>query len=183
MSACDRAARRTLPTLPSPIAALALAESVVSGLVARHAYAEALPAAVPLTLTFIFLVPMAAGYRGVASSDRARIGVLTPWTALLMGMAAGVAAGATGLLCVVLLMPVLMLMALIGGALACGVHAVRRAAVRLPHLWARAASSPRRGPREALDPPAAVAYPRADVDRPGVQGGEVWKEIILRTPR
>ena len=152
MSACDFGEGR-VPALPSPIAVLAVVESVVYGLVARHAYDQALPAAVPLTLTFIFLVPMAAGYRSVALADRARVGVLTPWTAVLMVLAAGVAGGGVGLLCVMLLMPVLMLMALLGGALACGVRAVQGVAVRVPHRFARAASSPRRGARRALVPP------------------------------
>ena len=87
MSACDPGERR-FPALPSPLAGLAVVESVVYGLTTRHAYDQALPAAVPLTLTFIFLVPMAAGYRSVASSDEPRLGVLTPWTAILMVLAA-----------------------------------------------------------------------------------------------
>ena len=64
------------------------------------------------------------------------------------------------MLCFTLLMPVLMLMALLGGALACGVRAVHRAAVRVPHLLA----------------------PRTEVVR-HAQAREAWQQIIIHTPR
>lgn len=169
------------PMLPSPFAGLAVVESVAYGLVARHAYAEALPVAVPITLTFIFLVPMAAGYRFVASSDERRVGLLTPWTAILMMLAAAVALGGAGLVVVLLLMPVFMLMALIGGALASLVRAVRCAAMRVPALIVRTAASPHRAGGSALV--RLSPLPNTRTDRvPRVEPRDTWQQIIIRTP-
>ncbi len=61
---------------------------------------------------------MAIGYRSVSSSDERQVGVLTPAAALLMMLAAGIAHGWAGVGFVLVLTPLFMVMALLGGALA-----------------------------------------------------------------
>lgn len=117
---------------PRPVAVLAVLESVFFGLVTRHAYDEGLPAAVPLTFTLLLVVPMVAGYRTVTSGD-ADAGLLAPSAFLLMLLAAAVAQGWVAVLCLVILSPLLVMLALLGGALAALVRAVRRLIALLSH--------------------------------------------------
>lgn len=115
---------------PRPVAVLAVLESGFFGLVTRHAYAEGLPAAVPLTVTLLLAVPMVVGYRTVALGE-ADAGLLAPSAFLLMLLAAAVAQGWVAVLCLVILSPVLVMLALLGGALAAFVRVVRRGAALL----------------------------------------------------
>jgi hypothetical protein len=158
---------------PRPVVVLAVVEAVVCGLLARHQ--EAIPAA-------LFVVPMVVGYRTVARSDEWRLGLLTPSAALLMMLTAGIAQGWAGVLFVVLLMPIFMATALMGGVLASLVRDIRDAAERMAARLARRAAS-LRGEAGGESVPRA-ASPRADGDRirPVAEPREAWQQIIIRTP-
>jgi hypothetical protein len=115
--------------LTRPVAVLAILESVLYGLVARLAFEGELPIAVPMTFTFIFLVPMAVGYLGVASrADDPRTGpsVPIPFASALMALTVLLAAGVKGLICAILMSPVFFVMAVLGSALATQVRKARR---------------------------------------------------------
>lgn len=127
------------PLRPRPVVVAAVMESVGYGLMARHAYAEGLPVAMPLTLGFIFLVPAIAGYRTATGSDEPRVATLTPAAMLLMVLAAAVALGGPGIVSALVLMPFFMLMALLGGALGLGLRGACDAAVHAAQRLARAA--------------------------------------------
>lgn len=100
---------------PSMLAgALALAESVACGLVGRYAPH---PATVPLILTYVFVVPVAAGFLRVAVEGR-RVGMLSPRRVALMTLAAVIAWGSDGVFCMLITLPVLAMLALGGGWLA-----------------------------------------------------------------
>jgi hypothetical protein len=162
MSAPSDAYEAERPLRPRPVAVAAVVESVAYGLAARRAYDEALPTAVPLTLAFIFLVPAIVGYRMAIGSDEPRVATLTPAAALLMVLAAGVALGGPGVAGAVVLMPLFMLMALLGGVLALMVREACRTALRIARRLARATRSLRAS---------------RDVDR-----REAWRQVIIRTP-
>lgn len=115
--------------LTRPVVVLAVLESVLYGLVARLAFDEQLPIAVPMTFTFIFLVPMAVGYLSVAArADEPRTGpsLLIPFAAALMVLTVVLAVGVEGLICVVMIAPVFFVMAVLGGAVATLVRKRRR---------------------------------------------------------
>jgi hypothetical protein len=116
------AAGFTMP--PKRIAMLAVLESVLYGLVARHAYDEGLTLAVPLTFVFFLLLPMAEGCRSVASSEAA-VGSLSPFASARMLLTGAVFGGVLGLVCVLALLPFALLMALLGGIPASLVQGVR----------------------------------------------------------
>lgn len=115
--------------MPSPLAVLAVMESTVYGLVTRHAYDEQLPIAVPLTFVFFLLLPMAEGYRCVASGE-ARVGTLSPASVTLMLLTGAAFGDVLGLVCMLVLLPFPLLMALLGGIPASLVHAIRRRRIR-----------------------------------------------------
>lgn len=158
---------------PGPVAVLAVLEAVVYGLLARQV--EAMPAA-------LFVVPLVVGYRTVASSDERRFGVLTPFAAALMMLGAGIAEGWAGVVFVMLLMPLFMLIALLGGALASLVRGICHVAARVAAKLTRTAA-PLRGAADRGSVPRA-ASPRTERDRvrTAAEPGEVWQQIILRTP-
>jgi hypothetical protein len=115
--------------LPRPIAVLAVLESMAYGLVTRHAYDEGLPVAVPLTLGFFLVFPMAEGCRSVASGEE-KVGTLSPVSVTLMLLAGAAFGDVLGMLGVLVLLPFLMLMALIGGIPASVVLTIRRRRIR-----------------------------------------------------
>lgn len=160
---CDTDTGERLPLRSRLLLLLPVAEAITFGLVARHAYDEGTRAAVWLTLTFLFLVPMAAGYQRVALSDEPRVGALTPSAFMLMLLTAGVAQSGPGVAAVVLLAPMFMLMALIGGVLALLVRALRRVALRVAGLITRGGADPRTTWRRILPHPAFA--PRAEAGR------------------
>lgn len=106
-----------------------LVGAVAYGLVARLAFGESLPIAVPMTFTFIFLVPMAVGYLAVAGAPgeerRALRAVVLPLAASLMLLVTVLAVGVEGMICVVMMTPVFLVMAVAGGALALIVRLIR----------------------------------------------------------
>src|SRR5688500_10006108 len=111
--------------------------AVVYGLAARLAFSESLPIAVPMTFTFIFLIPMAVGYlaaTGERGEWRAREAVLFPFTAALMVLITVLAIGVEGLICVVMMLPIFLIMALVGGTLASAVRKVRDRRLRASAL-------------------------------------------------
>lgn len=150
------------PMRPRPVVVLAVAETVLCGLVARHAYEDALPAA-------FFLVPVAVGYRAVAASDERRLGVLTPPAALLMMLGAAIAQGWAGLIFATLWMPFAMVWALMGGGLASLVRAICHGVM---HVAARLAG---RKPRPRAHSPWHRPFPAAGPR-------DAWQQIIIRTP-
>lgn len=160
---------------PRPVAVLAVVEAVVCGLVARHAPEDALPAA-------LFLVPLAVGYQTVASSDERRLGVLTPSAALLMMLGAGIARGWAGVILVLLWTPFAMAWALMGGGLASLVRAICHAAAHGAARLARTAGSRRGGAGGESVPRLARWRVERDRGRTAVGRGEVWQQIIIRTP-
>jgi hypothetical protein len=114
--------------------AATLIGAVAYGLVTRLAFSESLPIAVPMTFTFIFLVPLAVGYVGASAAvpgGRAKI----ESAVLALGAAAMVlitvfAVGVEGMICVVMMTPIFLVMALLGSALAYTVRAVRNRRLR-----------------------------------------------------
>lgn len=124
--------------LTRPVAVLAVLESVLYGLVARLAFDEELPIAVPMTFTFIFVVPMAVGYLSVASrTDEPRTGrsLLLPFASALMVLTAVLAVGVEGMIGVVVMAPVFFVMAVLGGGLATLVRKARRRRMRATALF------------------------------------------------
>lgn len=163
-----------LPVRPSPAAVLAVVESVVCGLVARHAGEEASPAV-------LFLVPVAVGYWTVASSDERHVGLLTPPAALLMMLGAGIAEGWGGVIFVLVLMPVFMLLALLGGALASLVRGICRSAFAHRGTAHPGRGLPARHRRGRTHSPAALSRTGTD-RRPAADPRDAWQQIIIRTP-
>jgi hypothetical protein len=125
--------------MTKPGIALAIVSSVLYGLIARLAFDEKLPIAVPMTFTFIFLVPLAVGYLSVSSSryDDRSFGAVAviPFATALMILATVLAVGMEGMICVVMMAPVFAAMALLGGALALIVRTVRRRWLRSTALF------------------------------------------------
>ncbi|HST59785.1 MAG TPA: hypothetical protein VLK84_13870 [Longimicrobium sp.] len=157
---------------PSPLAVLAVAESVACGLLVRHEDGEA-------ALAALFLVPMVAGYRTVAA-DEHQVGLLPPGTALLLMLGAAVAQGWAAMIFVLVLMPLLMLLALLGGVLASLVRRICRAASRIAETVNPARGVPARRRRGRIHP---AARSRADRDRhPAADPRDAWQQIIIRTP-
>ncbi len=114
--------------------AATLVGAAAYGLLARLAFSESLPIAVPMTFTFIFLVPLAIGYLATAGAPpgqgRARTAVVLPLGAVFMVLAVVLAVGVEGMICVVMMTPVFLLMALLGSTLAVIVRKVRSRRLR-----------------------------------------------------
>lgn len=108
--------------------------------------------------------------------------VETPSAALLMMLAGGVALGAAGVLCVLILMPLFMLMALLGGVLACLVGAIPRAAGDLRAEIARVTAFQRVDRRGSIAPLPLSPPAEAELVRPATRPPEDWRPIIIRTP-
>lgn len=123
---------------PSPVTVIAVLESVIYGLVARHAYDEGLAIAGPMTLGFFLLLPMIEGCRSVASGE-SLVGVLSPSTVMRMLLTGAVFGGILGMIGVLVLLPFTLLMALIGGVPASLVLGFRR--------WRMRAKAPSTGRR------------------------------------
>lgn len=100
--------------MPRPLAVLAVLESMAYGLVTRHAYDEQLPIAAPLTFVFFLLLPMAEGYRSVASGE-AKVGTLSRASVTLMLLTGAAFGDVLGMIGVLVLTPFSLLVALIGG--------------------------------------------------------------------
>jgi hypothetical protein len=180
--------RPTIPDflVPSSVAVLAVLESVFFGLAARLAYDDGRTAAVWMTLIFVSM-PMVLGFESVASG-RERLGFMSPAAYGLMLLTAWVAWGGIGPVAVLILTPMFMTMALLGG----GVAHLLRAMIRFVAWLIRAAASLRDGSwREHV---ARLRAPRAVAEgaptqrvapesvRPPADPGDAWRQIIIRMP-
>lgn len=118
--------------------AATLGGAVAYGLLARLAFSESLPIAVPMTFAFIFLVPLAIGYLATAAAPpgegRARTALALPLGAVFMVLVVVLAVGVEGMICVVMMTPVFLLMALLGSVLAVIVRRVRNRRMRVTAL-------------------------------------------------
>lgn len=180
--------RPTIPDylVPRPVTVLAVLESVFFGLTARHAYDDGRTAAVWMTLTFVSM-PMILGFEAVASG-RERLGLMSPAAFGLMLLTAWVAWGGIGTVAVLILTPMFMMTALLGGAVA---HLLR-GLIRGMAWLIRLASSLRDGtwrehlPRivapRAVTRPVPVPRPVAESVGPAPDPRDAWRQILIRTP-
>ncbi|HEU0301317.1 MAG TPA: hypothetical protein VFR37_17765 [Longimicrobium sp.] len=152
------------------------------GLVARLAFSESLPIAAPMTFAFIFLVPLAVGYLSVAGGPpgerRARESVLLPLGAAFMVLAVVMAIGVEGMICVVMMTPIFLLMALLGSGLALLVRSIRGGRMRSTALLVVLVLPFAAGPVEQRMP--QVQSRRVVENRIRIRAGavEVWRQII-----
>jgi hypothetical protein len=162
--------------------AATLAGAVVYGLVARLAFSDSLPIAVPMTFTFIFLVPLAVGYLAFAGAPpgerRAFHAVLVPLAAAVMVLVTVLAVGVEGLICVVMMAPVFMAMALLGGALAWIVRSIANRRLRASALLVVLVLPYAAGPLEQRLP--QMQSRRVVENRIRIRADEaaVWNQII-----
>lgn len=156
--------------------------AVAYGLIGRLAFSDQLPIAVPMTFTFIFLIPLAVGYLAVAGGEpgewRAREALLLPFTAALMVLVTVLAIGVEGLICVVMMTPVFLVMALLGGVLAWIVRKVRDRRLRSSALLAVLLLPYLAGPLEQRIP--QLQSRRVVENRIRIRADEaaVWRQII-----
>jgi hypothetical protein len=114
--------------LPIPAVATAVLAGVVYGLAARLAFEADSPLTAFGSMTFVFvvLVPLAVGYLSVELDGRGprrtRRAVLIPAMTTLACLAFVLAAGLEGIICVILIAPLFLLFATLGGALSIGVR-------------------------------------------------------------
>lgn len=161
--------------------AVAVLGAVAYGLIGRLAFSEELPIAVPMTFTFIFLIPMAVGYlatTGEKGEWRAREAVLFPFTAALMVLITVLAIGVEGLICVVMMTPIFLVMALVGGTLAWAVRKARDRRLRASALLAVLLLPYAAGPVEQRIP--QMQSRRVVENRIRIHADEaaVWRQII-----
>lgn len=161
--------------------AVAVLGAVAYGLIGRMAFSDQLPIAVPMTFTFIFLIPMAVGYlaaTGEKGEWRAREAVLFPFTAALMVLVTVLAIGVEGLICVVMMTPIFLIMALVGGTLAWAVRKVRDRRLRASALLAVLLLPYAAGPVEQRIP--QMQSRRVVENRIRIHADEVavWRQII-----
>jgi hypothetical protein len=172
--------------MTKPGITLAIAASVLYGLIARLAFDEKLPIAVPMTFTFIFLVPLAVGYLSVSSrgdDDRsAGPAVVIPFATALMVLATVLAIGVEGMICVVMMAPVFVAMALLGGLLAAIVRTVRRRWLRSTALFVVLLLPYVAGPVEQRIPQAQSRRVVMNRVRIHADQAAVWKQIIRVPP-
>lgn len=156
--------------------------AVAYGLIGRLAFSEQLPIAVPMTFTFIFLIPMAVGYLAVAGGEpgewRAREALLLPLTAALMVLITVLAIGVEGLICVVMMTPVFLVMALLGGMLAWIVRKVRDRRLRSSALLAVLLLPYLAGPLEHRMPQLQSRRVVENRIRIRADADAVWRQII-----
>ncbi|HEV3049342.1 MAG TPA: hypothetical protein VGX50_03495 [Longimicrobium sp.] len=163
------------------IVALAVLGAVAYGLIGRLAFSEKLPIAVPMTFTFIFLIPMAVGYlaaTGDRGEWRAREAVLLPFGAALMVLITVLAIGVEGLICVVMMLPVFLVMALVGGTLAWAVRKVRDRRLRASALLAVLMLPYAAGPVEQRIPQMQSRRVVENRIRIRADPAAVWRQII-----
>ena len=160
-----------------------LAGAVAYGLVARLAFSDSLPIAVPMTFTFIFLVPMAVGYAAVAGTPPGehvgrRRSAFLGLGAAVMVLITVLAIGVEGLICVVMMTPVFLLMALMGSALALAVRSARNRRLRAPALLVVLMLPYAAGPLEQRIP--QLQSRRIVENRIRIRADEaaVWNQII-----
>jgi hypothetical protein len=162
--------------------AAAVLGAAAYGLIGRLAFSEQLPIAVPMTFTFIFLLPMAVGYLAAGAGEpgewRAREAVLLPLAAAMMVLITVLAIGVEGLICVVMMTPVFLVMALLGGALAWTVRYVRNRRLRSTALLTVLLLPYLAGPLEQRIP--QVRSHRVVENRIRIRADEaaVWGQII-----
>jgi hypothetical protein len=161
--------------------AAALLGAVAYGLIGRLAFSEELPIAAPMTFTFIFILPMAVGFLAAWSPQeewRSREAVLLPLGAALMVLITVLAIGVEGLICVVMMTPVFLLMALLGGMLAWTIRKVRNRRLRSTALLTMLLLPYVAGPLEQQIP--QVQSRRIVENRIRIRADEqtVWKQII-----
>jgi hypothetical protein len=178
-SLIDRSFRMSL--LNQRTVAVSVLGAVAYGLIGRLAFSEELPIAVPMTFTFIFLIPMAVGYlatTGERGEWRAREAVLFPFTAALMVLITVLAIGVEGLICVVMMTPVFLIMALVGGTLAWAVRKVRDRRLRASALLTVLLLPYAAGPVEQRVP--QMQSRRVVENRIRIRADEaaVWRQII-----
>lgn len=163
--------------------ALTMLGAVAYGLVARLAFSDSLPIAVPMTFTFIFLVPMAVGYATVAGTPPGERVARREGPFLALGAAAMVlitvlAIGVEGLICVVMMTPIFLMMALLGSALAFAVRSFRNRRLRASALLVVLVLPYAAGPLEQRLP--QVQSRRIVENRIRIRADEatVWNQII-----
>lgn len=160
----------------------ALVGAVAYGLIARLAFSKSLPIAEPMTFAFIFLVPLAAGYISVAGApprDRgAFLGLLIPLVAAFMVLVTVLAVGVEGLICVVMMAPIFLLMALVGGALALIVRYVGDRRLRATAFVLVLVLPYAAGPLEQRIPQLQSRRVVENRIRIRADAATVWKQII-----
>lgn len=167
---------------------LALLGSVLYGLVGRLAFSDELPIATPMTFTFIFLMPLAVGYLAAAlgreNGDGQGLapGLVVPFGAALMVLITVLAVGVEGLICVVMMAPIFIVMALLGGALAALVAWIGSRRMRATALFSVLLLPYAAGPVEGRIPQAQSE--RVVQNRVRIRAGaaDVWAQIIRVPP-
>jgi len=109
--------------LPIPGVAAAVLSGVAYGVVARLAFESESPLVGfgAMTFAFVVLVPAAVGYLSVTVNrgpDRARRVVLIPALSVIASLWFTLVVGLEGIICVILIFPLFLLFATLGGALA-----------------------------------------------------------------
>ena len=113
--------------LPIPAAATAVLAGVAYGLVSRLAFGGGRVAAYgAMTLAFVMLVPIAVGFLTITlvpeGSERMRTSTALAGVSCIACLALVLAAGLEGIICVVLITPVFLLFAAVGGVLGGGMR-------------------------------------------------------------
>lgn len=156
------------------------------GLAARLAFSESLPIAVPMTFAFIFLVPLAVGYAaasGAAPDGRAkRESAFLALGAAAMVLITVLAVGVEGLICVVMMAPIFLLMALLGSGLAHLVRSVRSRRMRSTALLVVLMLPYAAGPLEQRMPQAQSRRVVENRIRIRADAAEVWRHITRVPP-
>ena len=162
---------------------LAALASVMYGLLARIAFDQQLPIATPMTFAFIFLVPLAVGYLSVAATGRRHETGVTPavvsaFGAALMVLITVLAVGVEGTICVVMMAPVFIVMALLGAVLALLVRTVRSRRMRATALFTVLMLPFAAGPVERQIPQAQSRRIVENRIRIRADPAAVWRQII-----
>jgi Ca2+/Na+ antiporter len=130
--------------IPKPAVALAVLGGLAYGVVARLAFDDpdgTIPGMAAMTLAFIVLVPLATGYLSVELNHRAakpvRRTLMLPMLTILACMAFMLGSGLEGLICIILILPLFLVFATLGGAL--NVRVRRHARTRRMHAAGLAA--------------------------------------------
>ena len=160
-----------------------LVGAVAYGLVGRLAFSESLPIAVPMTFTFIFLIPMAVGYAAVAGTPPGeRVGrresAFLALGAAFMVLVTVLAIGVEGLICVVMMTPIFLMMALLGSALAFAVRSIRSRRLRASALMAVLLLPYVAGPLEQQLPQVQSRRVVENRIRIAADAQTVWGQII-----
>lgn len=160
-----------------------VAGAVAYGLVGRLAFSESLPIAAPMTFAFIFLIPMAVGFAAVAATPpgeslRRREGAFLALGAAIMVLITVLSIGVEGLICVVMMTPIFLVMALLGSALAFAVRSFRSRRLRSSALLVVLLLPYAAGPLEHRLPQVQSRRVVENRIRIRASQAEVWRQII-----